>query len=375
MLPLHGRSAHILLPGESTIMRQRQMPIYRAIQFLAMFSFMNTSEQSDAGSLTTIDPPGSVNTTVYGISGDNIVGSYHTSNNILTGFVYNGSTYMTIAPPGAIYSEVDAIAGNYMAGVYNNGGVDRGFVYNGASYSTFAVPDGSLPLGVLAVTGVSSAGNVVGNEWVSGHTIGAYEYNGSTVVSINVPGSALTYAQGISGNDVYGFYSDGHGISYGFLFDGTTYTKMIGPPGPGNGAVTSFTTDGKTGVGYSDVVGLGRNFLYDVASQGYTLIPPDNNNSRVTLMSGNIAIGPEGHYWDGSTWSQINLPAGDTLTYVYGIEGNNVIGIYNDAYGLQHGFEYQIDAVPEPSTICLLGFGGVVLVAVACRRRSARNVA
>jgi hypothetical protein len=54
-------------------------------------------------------------------------------------------------------------------------------------------------------------------------------YDGSTYKTLDVPGAASTYAFGISGGNVAGFYQDGT-TTHGFVYDGSTY-KTLNVPG------------------------------------------------------------------------------------------------------------------------------------------------
>ncbi len=68
-----------------------------------------------------------------------------------------------------------------------------------------------------------------------------------------------------------------------------------------------------------------------------------------------------GFLYNGTSLSIIDIPG---ITGVWGIEGNNLVGSYYDAYG-SHGFIYTI---PGPTTLLLLGMGSLVVR----RRRTGR---
>ena len=63
-------------------------------------------------------------------------------------------------------------------------------------------------------------------------------FSTATYTTFAPPGSVSTLANGVSGNDVVGYYGDGSGVNHGYLFNGTTYTT-IDPPGSTNTFVTA----------------------------------------------------------------------------------------------------------------------------------------
>ena len=123
------------------------------------------------------------------------------------------------------------------------GDVDGGFLYNGTTYTALAVP-GAMSTFANGVSG----GNVVG-YYVSGGTIYGFLYNGTTYTTLAPPGATRSDAIGVSGGNVVGDYESG-GIGYGFLYNGTTYTTLALP-----GATLTVATgvSGGNVVGYSVV--------------------------------------------------------------------------------------------------------------------------
>jgi hypothetical protein len=67
------------------------------------------------------------------------------------------------------------------------------------------------------------------------------QYNYST---LSVPGASVTYASGISGNNIVGSYGNGS-ADLGFLYNGSTYTTLSLPGAPdgidGNNIVGSYS--------------------------------------------------------------------------------------------------------------------------------------
>jgi hypothetical protein len=69
--------------------------------------------------------------------------------------------------------------------------------------------------------------------------------------------------------------------------------------------------------------------------------------------------------FDGANWTYLDAPSANS-TWAYGVDGNTIVGSYNDTSDVSHGF---ILTVPEPSALSLLaiGLGGLAMMR---RRRS-----
>ncbi len=114
---------------------------------------------AQAQSYTTVDDPLGVNgtaTIAFGISGNNIVGSYTASSGNTYGFLYNGSTYTTLNDPLGVYGTYAyGIDGNNIVGTYTDGSYNNnGFLYNGSTYTTL-----NDPLGVYGTVAYGISGN------------------------------------------------------------------------------------------------------------------------------------------------------------------------------------------------------------------------
>jgi hypothetical protein len=285
-------------------------------------------------------------TTASGVSGIDVVGYYNdTSTGHFDGFSYNGSTYTTMDYPAAIDTKANGISGSTIVGTYITGGLPQnggsqeyGFSYNGSTYSTLAPPSANTNDangGVVANAVFES--NVVGTYYNSGGTYSGFLYNGSTYTTLNVPSSISTYAQGISGGNVVGYFYNGT-FDQGFLYNGSTYTTLDYPS-----AEETFVggIDGNNIVGsYQDASGYFHGFLYN-----------------------------------GSTYTTLDYPNNFYGTEATSISGNSIVGIYfTGLYGEPYspsGFEGFIATVPEPGCASLLGLSSFGLL---IRRRRKRSV-
>jgi hypothetical protein len=121
-----------------------------------------------------------------------------------------------------------------------------------------------------------------------------------TWTTIDKPGIRHTYLQGISGNNIIGFYPSGGILDpylwfiYNFKTKSWTYISKPGAPN-----IWIEGIDGSNLVGsYSD------------------------------------ASGGHGFFYNGATWTTINKP-GATDTSLTGISGNNTVGTYTTSVSLQ----------------------------------------
>lgn len=154
------------------------------------------------GDYSTFDDPSSANgTLLYGIDGQNLIGTSGNSSGIY-GFLYNGSGFTSIIDPlGPTETRPFAISGSTVVGYYVDSKIIyHGFVFDGANYTTIDDP---------------SAGNV------SFHGVG-------------------TMIRAIDGTKLLGGYIDSNLVIHGLIYDGnsfetvdysSTYTLLTGESG------------------------------------------------------------------------------------------------------------------------------------------------
>jgi len=140
---------------------------------------------------------------------------------------------------------VNGISGSNAVGYYFDGSTYHGFLYNGAGYTTLDPPGSAL----------SFAADISGNNTVGAFdngsgTLQGFLYNGSGYIILNVPGSTSAMANGVSGNNVFGAYTDTSGRTHAFLYDGTGYSPLDPP-----GSIFSFSSGGFTSPAFVSVVG------------------------------------------------------------------------------------------------------------------------
>jgi hypothetical protein len=174
--------------------------------------------------------------------------------------------------------------------------------------------------------------------------------------TLSVPGAQDTYAQGISGGDVVGYYTDGGGVDHGFIYNGSTYTTFSA-----SGAAETYAY----GISGNDVVGWQRSttgfeqgFLYNINSGYYTALAAGggagplfaygisgNNIAGYTLYGAyseeGVLCTTYGNYFAYENDTILNVP-GAQDTIAYGIDGNNIVGQATTGSFLYSGGAYTM---------------------------------
>lgn len=230
-----------------------------------------------------------------------------------------------------------------------------------AAAPTFTTIDDPLetPGQGTACFGISGS-NVVGSYTTSNFTYG-FLYNGTTYTTLKDPSAyASTACYGISGSNIVGTYSDSQSTSHGFLYNGTTYTTLDDPFRVYG--TEAWGIDGNNIVGSYDSLNsqqqdVRHGFLYNISTQTYTTLddPLGVGSTFACAISGSNIVGT---FWDSTkahgflynistqTYTTLDDPLGIYGTEALGISGNNIVGCYfvgpNEPYGfLFNGTTYQ----------------------------------
>lgn len=194
------------------------------------------------------------------------------------------------------------------------------------------------------VSGQKIVGYYIGN---SGGAHG-FVYNNGCYESLNDPAATnaayngQTYAQGISGTNIVGYFDAGN-ETHGFLYNGSSYKTFDDPNGVG-------TTYAKA-ISGNNIVGL-----YYIGNDTYGFLY--NGTNYITLNDGYVANGVSGdnvvgstYYFDyagflynGNAYADINDPNGDTQ--VNGIDGPNIVGSSGNSGFVSFGNYSAMDGVP-----------------------------
>lgn len=269
--------------------------------------------------------------------------------------------------PGTTH--LTGIYGNTLVGTYAlvaNG--YRSFIYSNGAFTTLRVPSStSTPTAATFATGIW--GNTVVGYYEPDSGTGSahgFMYDGTSYATLDVPGAADTVITGISGNKVVGNYTDGNG-NHGFVYDGHTFTQIIGPTGRADDAHIA-GIDGDVVIG-SYYTGLIHPFTF--LGSAYTT-PGDPAGAQGTYPSGisgstwvgyyDDTLGQHGFVYSNSTYAKLSDPlaisGGSAGTYPSAISGTTIVGYYTGADG-EHGF---IATVAEPTSGAFLIAAGLPLL-------------
>ncbi len=349
-------------------------PILIRLGLLVASSALGASAQNTA--YTTIDYPGAYYTQVRGIDGIYVIGGYYTANSSEEfPFLYNRSThkFTTLKPNAAVDTVATGVSGKNVVGTFHQGSYPYriSFLYDGRSYTSIIHPEGNF----TEVTGISGINYTGSYDDFDGLTHGFF-YDGdfSVFVPINPPvGNQIYYTAGISGKRVVGTYIKSGEfnslIQHAFLYDGQTAEfTTINPPGVHDPAVAIGVSGDNVLGTYVDDANLYTShiFVYNATAGTYTSVDvPGAILTQGRGISGSNVVGTyvpaggtvdafPGFFYNGSTFSTFKVPEGGVIT---GISGNDIVGYYykelNGTY--YHGFilSMQTEATVALSTVAL----------------------
>jgi probable HAF family extracellular repeat protein len=214
------------------------------------------------------------------------------------------------------------------------------------------------------VFGVNNAGHLVGVYEVGSEEYG-FLYDGTNYTKIEVPGAVETNASGVNlAGQIVGSYEDNDENTHGFLYDGANFT-IIDYPGASETYAYGIN-DANTIVGISDG---GKTFLYDGANFTNIDVPlaaiknAINNAGQIagtTLIAVGDVGGFYGFFYDSGHYVTLYIIGESNLAL--GInDAGHVCGAYtNDSFDNLQGFvddgsDYTTIQVPDSTTTLAMG--------------------
>jgi len=185
----------------------------RICTILCLAVFATTT--ASAATWATIDVPGALATTVYGLnSGGDLVGSYDDSQTTHC-FRLSAGVYTTIDVPGSLttyctgINDLGQIAGSYQDAQF----VHHGFLLDGATFTTID-PPGSL----LTVTGQINNSTQIAGFYIDATHIHGFKWDNGLFTVIDDLAGTDSEALGINNKgDIGGFYFKQDGTESGFV--------------------------------------------------------------------------------------------------------------------------------------------------------------
>lgn len=171
----------------------------------------------------------------------------------------------------------------------------------------------------------------------------------------SVPGASHTSIAGISGNTIFGGYTDASSVNHGFTLNNGQLTTFDAPQA-GNGSNQGTAVNGISGntiVGtFTDANGVRHGFIdsagvystYDApgagqaAGDGTAFYGIDGQNMVGAGYNGSTTFG---FRYNGSQFTSISDPLAPTQSWATGISGTTVVGTYAIANNSYHGFVFD----------------------------------
>jgi uncharacterized membrane protein len=212
------------------------------------------------------DIPGALATTINGMNASGDLAGLWDDGTRLHGFVIKNGKTTTIDPPGSTYTgSINLNASGLVLGAFRNTSpvpqTRHGVLLDKkGAFTTFDAPGAVTPGGTVPAS-VNDHGEIVGN-FVNGAGRHGFILSKGVWTQLDVPGSVLTVAQGISDSGVIvGAYVDDTNFDeHGWvLIDGVYFTVDV--PGSTFTAIFNINSHGEIVGAYGDADGVQHGFI------------------------------------------------------------------------------------------------------------------
>lgn len=241
-------------------------------------------------------------------------------------------------------------------------------------------------------TAINSSGTAVGFAVLSGHSESYTLYQSGSVSAIPLPSGerAFSYPSINDAGLVAGTVSDSSGDNRGFAYNSVTGSFNLLNPLPGDPDSWGLGVNNRGDVlGYSFKFGGDENIgvwdpsgkFHTYFTEGIPSVPTLSNNLLFndlnqiviteTTDGTSYLVDPLGVRTNLASLT-VNLPTGFRLEDVTAINDNGtIVGLGFTSTGAESGF--ILTPTPEPSSLTLLGLGGLIMAGMWRRRRRSLN--
>ena len=240
---------------------------------------------------------------------------------------------------------------------------------SGAATAQYAFTTLSFPGATNTyATGIDGT-NIVG-YYVSNNIDQGFLYNGSTYTTLSVPGAKQTEANGISGTNIVGAYLNPYGYWNGFEYNGSTWAVYLDMPGASQTWPMGVSGNYVVGYdwGYVGTTELYTNFVYNGSDFSGLIIPGATFYTEAYGVSGTnivggydiLPAGGNGFWYNGKSYVILTVPGASTTTAT-GISGSNIVGNCNSSSGFIYNTiskTYTTLSMPNGQGIVPFGISG-----------------
>jgi probable HAF family extracellular repeat protein len=266
-------------------------------------------------------------------------------------------TFSQIDVPGATLTIAKGIndAGQ-IVGLFDNSTGTHGFLDTGGNFTQIDVPGA----GSTEAYGINSAGQIVGRFDDSTGRHGFLD-TGGNFTQIDVPGATYTQANGINdAGQIVGIFGAPRNLGFhnlGFLDTGGSFTPI--DTGAALQTIAFGINNAGQIVGFSaEMISSGQGFLYAGETFTQIQVPGTSDTEPSGINDAGQIVGYPHFIYTGGNFTQIDVPGADE-TFAYGINNvGQIVGTFRESDQSFHGFlATPVSAVPEPSSLLLLGLG------------------